>query len=176
MTEYGGQASAQITVTIPRNRFAGPGHCQVEALIIDRLQQKVQSVYFEGADGKAVVCGYEDYMWKDIAADGLDYIEPTLTGHLHIEKYQIGRSAADCFNGFASVMTFGNDLACAGSFHASAYTATGQFLVVDNDHPHRHLGFSALPWLNDVVRKGISTDAIAPPFGDGLTEKCDLLP
>ena len=78
----------ELTETEP---LARPGQCHPEAFTIERLEQVVHRMQFEGADGVAVVRGHEDHRGTPSRRQGGEHRESIEAGHLDIEEEQIDR-------------------------------------------------------------------------------------
>src|SRR5262245_53824083 len=62
---------------------------RLESPRLDRLEQIVDRVHFERADGMLVVRGDEDDPRASGWREGADHTEPIELRHLHVEEYQV---------------------------------------------------------------------------------------
>src|SRR5262249_20572699 len=89
--------------------------------------------------------------------EGVDDVEPVETGHLHVEKHDIGPCAPDVVDGCAAVLTFTEDLHGPLALEQRSQPAPRDRLVVDDQGTQRHEG--------DSSRDGKVRRATAPPPG-----------
>jgi hypothetical protein len=68
-----------------------------EALIVYGLEEIVQGMNFESAQGVLLVSGKKDYRWQILAGQSSENFKPVHAWHLHIEKDNIGRELENFF-------------------------------------------------------------------------------
>ena len=105
-----------------------------EALGAERLQQVVDRVHLERADGVAVVGGDEND--GDVAADELEHVEPVELRHLDVEHQQIGLQLGRCFHRLESVRALGDDLDVGVVGQPLAKNPARERFVIDDDDPN----------------------------------------
>ena len=81
----------------------------LEARLVERLEQEVQRVDLERADGMFVVRGHEDDGRHVVAVEVLDDIEAVHAGHLHVEEHEVGLLALDRLDGARAVGALADD-------------------------------------------------------------------
>ena len=89
------QSLRQFSLPIALEMLACSRERGLKPLPAERLQQVIDRLHFERADGVFVVGGHEDRRRHAIDADGLDHLEAIHAGHLQIEKHEIGRRMPD---------------------------------------------------------------------------------
>src|SRR5690242_10459209 len=94
------QRSPSRTKTCSRRRGSGAKAREGggEALGRDGLEEVVERVHFEGAEGVLVVGSGEDDLGDDFQA--LEQLEAGHAGHLDVEKEEVGREGVDEGEGF----------------------------------------------------------------------------
>src|SRR5262249_6121033 len=61
----------------------------VKALLIERLQQIIQCIYFKSADGVLIIRSHEDNRGYLLWRQRLKHPEPVDSGHLDVEKHKV---------------------------------------------------------------------------------------
>ena len=83
------QATVQIASLLLTDPLARALQRRAEALVVERLQQVVQRMRLEGAQGELVVGGHEDHHGHTTDADRLQHVEAVDLGHLNVQEEQI---------------------------------------------------------------------------------------
>lgn len=105
-----------------------------DALFVERLQDVIDGVHFEGLDGILIEGGGEDnFGQRDFAVEEFfDDSEAVEAGHLHVEEHEVGIVLANEVHGFEAVLSLGNDVH-VGVIEKVGEFVAGQLLVVDDD-------------------------------------------
>jgi hypothetical protein len=103
-----------------------------------RLQQVIQRMRLERAQGELVVGGDEDHRGHVTHADRPQHVEAVDLGHLDVQKEQVRRRLFDGLDRFPAVRAFGNDLHALCFHQQAAYAPARQRLVVHDHGANRH--------------------------------------
>ena len=120
-----------------RGGDAGAGLVEGEgdAGAVEGLEQVVDCIHLEGADGVLVEGGGEDDLGE--AGGGVEELfddgEAIEAGHLDVEEDDVGGVGADEVDGFDAVGALGEDVDVAGVFEEVEELLAGEGLVVDDD-------------------------------------------
>jgi hypothetical protein len=82
---------------------------EIEAGVVEGLQEIVQGSGFKGSQGVLVVGGYEDYGWRDVVAQKLQDVESVALWHLDVEEDEVGLCASDECRGVRAGAAFADD-------------------------------------------------------------------
>ena len=122
----------------------------IEALGIDRLEQIVQRLRFEGPQRMMVVRGEEDDVEGARFGRGGEHAEAVDAWHLHVEEDEMGREVAQCRDRLLARAGFADLTNVAVALEAAPHLPPRRRLVVHNQHA-------------DHVWYGISTETSRPP-------------
>ena len=100
----------------------------------ERLQQVVDGVHLERADGVAVVGGDEND--GDVITDEFQHVEAVELGHLDVEHQQVGLQLGRGFHRLESVRALGDDLDVGMVGEPLAKNAARERFVIDDDDPN----------------------------------------
>ena len=109
-------------------------------LLVEGLEQVVNSVYFERLDRVLVKGGGENDLGKGdfLVEQFLDHAKAIEAGHLHVEKDQVGVVLADQVDAFEPVFALGHDVHVADIFQQEGKFVTGKLFIVHDDCGQRH--------------------------------------
>jgi hypothetical protein len=101
------------------------------------FQQIIDRVYVEGTQRVFVIGGYEDHI--DLMSNEIQYLEAIETGHLNIEKNQIGFLLRDGLHGFEAVRALGNNFDIGVLLQILTEERAREFFIVDDHDTHGNL-------------------------------------
>ena len=126
-------------------------HSLDHAAAVEGLQQVIDRVHIEGADGVLVIGGGEDNLrqrrgfgcgvgGRMIAlAKALDDGESVQAGHLHIEEDEVGMVLLDQVHGLDTVAALGYDVHAAHRLEKILELVAGQLFIVDDERGQGHV-------------------------------------
>ena len=107
-----------------------------EALVVEGLEEVVDGVYFEGADGVLVEGrGEDDLRHAELLFEGEDFFEDgeaVEAGHADVEEDDVGVVGADEVDGFDAVGALGEDGDVAGGVEEVLEFLAGEGFVVND--------------------------------------------
>ena len=113
-----------------------------EAVGAERLQQVVDGVHVEGADGVLIERGHEHD--GHVAADQLQHLEAVELRHLHVEDQQVRPQVRHGLHRFESVRALGDDVDAGHARQVLADHGARQLLVVHDGHFQARHGASVI--------------------------------
>jgi len=145
-----------------------------DAFAVEGLQQVIDGIDFKGFDGVLVESGGEDNFGKRVLAVEklLDYAETIETGHLNVEKDEIGIVLPDEADGLNAILALSDDVHVARAFEKEGEFVAGQLLVVHNYGGKRHERSIGVGWerVNGRARVNAATIFVRRnSFGDKET-------
>src|SRR5579872_4269177 len=129
----------------------GAGKRGFPPFITERLQQIIECIRFESADGVLIV-GSDKYRERHRPrTDGLNYLQTVELGHLDVEKDEIQRLASDDLHGCFSVYRFQHASDVRILFEQiDQALARGRF-IIDNENADPFSGLGHWPALPRIV-------------------------
>jgi hypothetical protein len=106
---------------------------EVEACIVEGLEEIVEGSGFEGAKGVLIVGSDEDDGGRDIVAEEFEHVEAVALGHLNVEKEEVGLELADEGGGFDAGAALGQDFDRGVAAQEDGEIASGEGFVVNDD-------------------------------------------
>ena len=111
--------------------------CLLEALVVERLHEIVDGREIERRERVLVVRRHEHGRRHVGRSDGAHDFEPGHAGHLHVEKYEIGRQRSNRFDRRNAVADHADDLDAAFLSHQARHAPPAEGLVIDYQHAQR---------------------------------------
>jgi hypothetical protein len=105
-----------------------------KTLAAERLEQVVDRVHLERAQGELVVGGGEDIV--RFGAGQFDHLEAIELGHLDVEEHQFRLQLADGLDGLEAIRAFADDLDVGMRCQVLAQQPARQVFVVHDQYPH----------------------------------------
>ena len=148
----------------------------VKTLPVERLQQVVERVHVEGAQGVVIEGGHEDDQRHARRADGFDDLESARAGHLYVEKDQVRFQASDGVDRVGAGGALGHQFQPVFGREERAQPLAGQRLVIGDEDTHlavRHATWNAAsPAGAGAWRKGNSSLTARPLVSSENSMRC----
>jgi hypothetical protein len=157
------QPAVQVASRLLADPLARAVQRRLEALVVEGLQQVVQRLRLEGAQGELVVGGDEDHYGHTAGADRPEHVEAVDLRHLDVQEEQVRRRLLDHPDRFPAVRALGDDLHVPGLREQAADAPARQRLVVHDHGADRHADLSST--AAPPRRKGRAILTTTPPSG-----------
>src|SRR5688500_1169973 len=110
-------------------------HGRGEPFAIERLEQIIDGIHFEGADRELVVRGYEYHDRQALERKRFQHLKAVQLGHLNIEEYSIRHMRFDDSHRFTTRCRFTNDLDIGLHAEQPDDALSRDRLIIDDDDP-----------------------------------------
>jgi len=111
-----------------------PEECRPHALVVERLDHVVHGVELERLYREPIVGGHEHDFRPSLRIERLCELDPGESGHLDVEKHQIGRELLDGIQRFLPIRCLGNDIHVGFRREHVATRLANEWLIVHQHH------------------------------------------